>query len=83
MDSLLFCWTLESLQPTGAERTPIRTDHWGLKWSPYADSVRTGLISALRASFGESVRECEWTYIGPGDVYGCRPLVLLDSAQTQ
>jgi hypothetical protein len=55
----------------------------GFKWTPYADSVRTALVSALRATFGESVRECEWTYIGPGDVYGCKPLVLLDGAQTQ
>ena len=55
----------------------------GFKWTPYADSVRTALLGALRNSFGESVRECEWTYIGPGDVYGCKPLVLGDSLQTR
>ncbi len=37
-------------------------------------SLKFALVSALRAAFGESVRECEWTYIRSADVRGCHPL---------
>ena len=46
----------------------------GFKWPPFADSVQETLSSALRAAFGDAVRECEVEYLETSRAMGCAPL---------
>jgi hypothetical protein len=46
----------------------------GFKWTPFADSVQQTLSSAVRAAFGDAVRECEVEYVESSRVMGCTPV---------
>ena len=50
----------------------------GSHWSSDADTVEAGLVRSLRATYGESVRQCEPRFL-TRDLYGCDLVAKQDS----